>query len=292
MMELQNLLSVHPTTHYFIFNMSTASTATASEARPPPRGFASIPPRLAAADVIALPTSPMESAKKAAAVRAVDEYVKDGMSIGVGSGSTIVYAIQRLAERVNGPEALHITCVPTSFQSRQLIIDCGMTLADLSLTPALDVTIDGADEVDRALNCIKGGGACQTQEKLVAAAARTFILVADERKQSTCLGTQWRKGVPIEVLALAVEPVKRALVAMGGRPVLRMDGVTKAGPVITDNGNMVIDAEFGEIAEPAPLHDRIKLLPGVVETGLFIRMAARAYFGKSDGSVDVWDAPA
>jgi ribose 5-phosphate isomerase A len=154
----------------------------------------------------------------------------------------------------------------------------------------LDVAIDGADEVSRALDCIKGGGACQTQEKLVAAASATFVVVADNRKQSAALGTAWRKGVPIEVLPAGYVPVMRRLEALGGKPVLRM-AVAKAGPVITDQGNFVVDADFGRIADPAALHAAIKLMPGVVETGIFAGMAARAYFGQEDGTVVVWDKP-
>lgn len=221
--------------------------------------------RVEAKDLIPAPETAVDRAKRAAARRAVDHYVKDGMAIGVGSGSTIVYAIQRLAERFHGPEKdLHdIVCIPTSFQSRQvchlkcmaldgripslnlalvalpavgqLLSEAGLPLGDLTSYPELDVAIDGADEVDRALNCIKGGGACQTQEKMVAAAARTFVVVADHRKQSECLGREWRKGVPLEVIPEGYRPVLLALEAMGAKPVLRM-ATAKAGPVVTDNG--------------------------------------------------------
>lgn len=151
------------------------------------------------------------------------------------------------------------------------------------------MAIDGADEVDPALNCIKGGGACHTQEKLVAAAAKKFVLVADSRKQSAVLGTAWRKGIPLEVLPLAYVQVAAALRKLGGSPVLRM-AVAKAGPVVTDNGNFVIDYVAGALpdADVRPMHERLKLLPGVVETGLFPRMACAAYFGQDDGSVALW----
>lgn len=275
-------------------------------------------PRLTAASVAPSPTSAIEKAKREAARRAVDDYVKDGMAIGVGSGSTIVYGIQRLAERVQN-EGLKVTCVPTSFQSRnvsddalqppaqkcatymrlrlypvclQLIIDTGMALSDLSQHPELDVAIDGADEVDSQLNCIKGGGACHTQEKLVAVAAKKFVVIADDRKQSKQLLTVWRKGIPVEVLPLAYVPVSRTLEAMGGAPQLRM-AVAKAGPVVTDNGCFVLDVDFGAGSglqgDPAALHAKIKLIPGVVETGIFAGMAVRAYFGTGAGDVVVWE---
>jgi ribose 5-phosphate isomerase A len=171
----------------------------------------------------------------------------------------------------------------------QLIIDAGLTLSDLNCTPRLDVAIDGADEVDRRLSCIKGGGGCHTQEKLVASAADVFVVIADYRKQSGVLGSVWRRGVPVEVLPLAYVGVMDAIRRLGGKPALRM-AVAKAGPVVTDNGGFILDADFGEIADPAGLHARLKLLPGVVETGLFpAPMAVRAYFGRADGGVDVWE---
>ena len=245
-------------------------------------------PRLTPSQVAPFPTAPVEVAKRLAARRAVDEHVRSGMLLGVGSGSTIVYAIQRLAELAAGSPPLQVTCVPTSFQSRNLLVDCGLPLSDLNAAPELDLALDGADEVDARLDCIKGGGACQTQEKLVAAAAARFVVIADARKMAPGgLGSTWRRGVPIEVLPGAYVPVSRALARLGGAPVLRM-GREKAGPVVTDNGGLVLDADFGVIAEPRALHERIKALPGVVETGIFAGMAEAAYFGCEDGSVVVW----
>ena len=245
-------------------------------------------PRLSPSQVAPLPSSPVELAKRLAARRAVDDHVRGGMLLGVGSGSTIVYAIQRLAELAAGEPPLRVTCVPTSFQSRNLLVDCGLPLADLNACPALDLAIDGADEVDARLDCIKGGGACQTQEKLVAVAAARFVVIADSRKCAPAgLGSTWRRGVPIEVLPGAYVLVSRALERMGGKPILRM-GREKAGPVVTDNGGLVIDADFGVIAEPRALHAQIKALAGVVETGIFPDMASMAYFGCEDGSVAVW----
>ena len=224
------------------------------------------------------------------------------LRIGMGSGSTVVYAIQRLAERVQDPaERLRVVCVPTSFQTRHLLASAGVPLADLSSCPELDVAVDGADEFDaRSLDCVKGGGACQTQEKLVAAASRVFVLVADGRKvapQPQGLLGGWRKGVPLEVLALGYVPVMRRLEALGGVPVLRMAGAAKAGPCITDNGNFVVDVDFGGgaglaaagLGAPQAVHERLKLIPGVVETGIFAGMAVRAYVGNDDGSVSVFD---
>ena len=140
--------------------------------------------------------------------------------VGVGSGSTIVYAVQRLAERVK-EEGLDIRCVPTSFQARQLIVTHGLELTDLEREPRIDITIDGCDEADRDLTLIKGGGGCQTQEKIVAAYSDNFVVIADYRKRSGALGEAW-DYVPVEVVPLAYRPVQAAIARLGGSAVLRM----------------------------------------------------------------------
>jgi len=232
--------------------------------------------------------APVELAKKKAAYAAVDDFVKDKQVLGVGSGSTVVYAVERLAQRVK-EEKLSIVCVPTSFQATNLIIQNGLQLGDLNRFPELDITIDGADEVDDNLSLIKGGGACQTQEKLVAANSKQLIVIADYRKDSKLLGEKWRAGVPLEVLQLGYVSVMKKLAKLGGKPVLRM-GMNKAGPVVTDNGHLVIDVDFGEIKDPAGLNTQLKMIAGVVETGLFVNMATRAYFGQADGTTTFRDA--
>ncbi|EGC29910.1 ribose-5-phosphate isomerase [Dictyostelium purpureum] len=222
----------------------------------------------------------LDNAKKAAAYKAVDEYVKDGMNVGIGSGSTIKYAVDRIKEL-----GLKVTCVPTSFQSTQLIIEAGLVLSDLSRTPKLHVTIDGADECDKDFNIIKGGGACQLQEKCVAYVSDTLLIVADYTKDSVQLGDTWKKGIPIEVIPMAYVPVMKKLESLSLKPVLRM-AVNKAGPVVSDNGNFIIDAIFTPPLQNIPqLAIDIKMIPGVVETGLFINMAKKLYFGQKDGSV-------
>ncbi|XP_077419806.1 ribose-5-phosphate isomerase [Vanacampus margaritifer] len=231
-----------------------------------------------------------EEAKKQAAYTAVDNHVQNNQVVGVGSGSTIVYAVHRLAERVR-QEKLNIICVPTSFQARQLILQHGLMLSDLDRHPELDVAIDGADEVDADLTLIKGGGGCLTQEKIVASCARHFVVIADFRKDSKAIGQQWRKGVPIEVVPMAHVPVSRRIVQLfGGEVNLRM-GVSKAGPVVTDNSNFILDWKFERAHCWGDVNKAIKMIPGVVETGLFVGMAERAYFGTEDGRVRVRDAP-
>jgi ribose 5-phosphate isomerase A len=222
----------------------------------------------------------LEQAKRSAAYAAVDEFVRPGMCIGVGSGSTVVYMVERLKElRLPG-----IICVPTSFQAKNLIIEAGLVLSDLNVHSELDVAIDGADECDSALNCIKGGGGAQTQEKCVAFCAKTFVVIADHTKKSAVLGEKWKKGVPVEVLPFAYVAVSKALEKLGGKPVLRM-AKAKAGPVVTDNGNFVIDVDFGLIKDPARLEHEISTIPGVVEVGLFVGMVSKAFFGNEDGTV-------
>lgn len=231
----------------------------------------------------------LEPAKKCAAYEAVDTWVKDDTVIGIGSGSTVVYAVQRLRERVAN-EQLRIVCVPTSFQSRQLIIQGGLRLGELEVHPELDCVIDGADEVDAQLNLIKGGGGCLLQEKIVASCAKRMIVIADYTKSSQRLGEQYVKGIPIEVVPMAYEPLRRRIEAkFGGEVNLRM-AVAKAGPCVTDNGNFILDwKNFALDQEWERVNTELLVMPGVVETGLFLGMAVRAYFGMLDGRVTFRD---
>lgn len=208
------------------------------------------------------------------------------MVVGIGSGSTVVYAVQRIVERVK-QEGLKLRCVPSSFQAIQLIREGGLTLESLEGAgdAGIDVCIDGADEVDAQLNLIKGGGGCHVQEKIVAGAAKKLVIIADYRKQAQTLGTQWTQGVPLEVIPCGLALVERLVRRLGGQPKLRMGGSAKAGPAVSDNGNLLVDAVFGPIPDPAALHRRLLQVPGVVDTGLFVQMASKAFFGQADGSV-------
>uniref|UniRef100_A0A182Q157 ribose-5-phosphate isomerase n=1 Tax=Anopheles farauti TaxID=69004 RepID=A0A182Q157_9DIPT len=228
----------------------------------------------------------LEDAKRCAAYKAVDEYVKDNTVVGVGSGSTVVYAVHRLAERVKA-EGLKLVCVPTSFQARQLIIEHGLVLGDLECNPHLDCAIDGADEVDAKMVLIKGGGGCLLQEKIVAACADRMVVIADYTKDSIKLGQQYRKGIPIEVAPMAYVPIRNKIeTQFGGSLKLRM-AVAKAGPVVTDNGNFILDWSFVDEKEYDwdAVNRAIMMIPGVVDTGLFVGMATKAYFGQKDGTV-------
>lgn len=228
---------------------------------------------------------PLESAKKVAAYKAVDEYVKNHSVVGIGSGSTVIHAVHRLAERVK-EENLDVICVPTSFQARQLILNNQLTLGDLETYPKLDCAIDGADEVDSDMNLIKGGGGCLLQEKIVASCAEQLIIIADYTKNSQKLGEQYKKGIPIEVVPMAYVPVlQRIENSYGGNVKIRM-ALAKAGPVITDNGNFILDWHFPEnLSNWSKINTEISMIPGVVETGLFVNMAKKAFFGMPDGSV-------
>ncbi|EPX73201.1 ribose 5-phosphate isomerase [Schizosaccharomyces octosporus yFS286] len=230
--------------------------------------------------------SPVEMAKRMACHMAVDEnYPKHPKVIGIGSGSTVIYVVERLLTK---PGVEKVVFLPTGFQSKELIVTSGLRLGDPDCYPDVDVCFDGADEVDDSLQCIKGGGACLFQEKLIGFLAKRLVIVADSRKNSHMLGEFWKKGVPIEVMPMAYTSILPQLVALGALdPKLRMGAPGKAGPVVTDNGNFIIDANFGLIKDPEGLFEKIKLLVGVVEVGIFCNMISAAYFGSQDGTVTV-----
>jgi ribose 5-phosphate isomerase A len=230
----------------------------------------------------------VEEGKRAAAYLAVDELIENGQIVGIGSGSTIIYAVDRIAERVKS-EKLNLICIPTSFQAKQLIMKHNLVLGDLDRHPEVDVGIDGADEVDADMNLIKGGGGCLTQEKIVASCCRRFVVIADHTKNSTRLGQRYHRGIAIEVIPLAYVPVLTRIKKMfGGTIELRM-AKSKAGPVVTDNSNFLLDWKFDASFDYnwSDVNVKIKMIPGVVETGLFINMACSAYFGSELGDVIV-----
>jgi ribose 5-phosphate isomerase A len=225
----------------------------------------------------------IELGKKNAAEKAVEENVKKNMVLGIGSGSTVVYAVKKIAE-LNKENNLNLKCIPTSFQSYQLIVENGLNLVSLDQYPEIDLDIDGTDEIDKDLNLIKGGGGCLVQEKIIASNSKKLIIVADFRKNSTNLGENWKKGIPIEVIPMAYVPIMKKLNKLKGKPILRM-AQSKAGPLITDNGNFIIDVDFGIIKNPSELNKKILFIPGVIETGLFLNMTSKAYIGQKDGKI-------
>ena len=218
---------------------------------------------------------PIQEAKQKAALEAV-KHVKDGFIVGLGSGSTAAFAIEALGERVKR-EKLRIMGIPTSYQAFLLAVECGIPITTLDEHPLINVTIDGADQITPELFLIKGMGAALAREKIVAAASKLNIIIADEKKKVKVLGEN-NQSVPIEVLPFAISLVKRKIINVGGKPVLR-EGKGKLGPVITDNGNAILDSYFGEIAKPAELEVKLKMIPGVVETGFFVGLTDIAYVG-------------
>ena len=219
-----------------------------------------------------------EDAKRRAASEAAG-YVEDGFVVGLGSGSTAAYAIREIGRRVR-EEGLRVLGVPSSYSAFLLAVKSGIPLTTLNEHPILDLDIDGADQIDRRLNLIKGMGGALTREKIIAASSKKFIVVADETKLTSSLGEG--QPIPIEILPFALPLVIDRIRRIGGRPKLRerKDG---SGPYITDNGNFILDVDFGAVDEPAKLEMRLKGIPGVIETGLFLGMAQEAIIGTKDG---------
>ena len=220
-------------------------------------------------------SDPILEAKKKAALEAV-KHVKDGFIVGLGSGSTAAFAIKAIAEKIKSEE-LSVMGIPTSYQAFLLAVESGVPVTTLDEHPKIDVAIDGADQITPELNLIKGMGAALAREKIVAAASKVNIIIADQHKKVKLLGEE-DQSVPIEVLPFAISLVKQKIINVGGKPVLR-EGKGKLGPVITDNGNAILDSYFGEIADPANLEIKIKMIPGVVESGLFVGLTDIAYVG-------------
>jgi ribose 5-phosphate isomerase A len=222
--------------------------------------------------------------KKQVGYAAADR-VKSGMVVGLGTGSTTAYAIQAIGERLASGDLKDIKGIPTSFQAIVLARKFGIPLVSLDEVETIDVAIDGADEVDPNKNLIKGGGAAHTQEKIVDSLAKQFIVVVDGSKMVDRLGSTFL--LPVEVLPMAVTPVMRAIEALGGKTELRM-GVRKAGPVVTDQGNLVIDVKFDSIDHPAELEQTLNNIPGVLENGLFVNVADVILIGElKDGQAIV-----
>ncbi|MEM7554422.1 MAG: ribose-5-phosphate isomerase RpiA [Cyanobacteria bacterium P01_A01_bin.84] len=217
--------------------------------------------------------------------RAAAALVKSGSIVGLGTGSTTAYAIQFLGDRLKSGEIKDIIGVPTSFQAEVLSKEYGIPLTTLDAIDHIDIAIDGADEVDPNKNLIKGGGAAHTREKVVDYLANEFIVVVDSGKLVDKLGSVF--AVPIEVIPMAITPVTNAVKKLGGKPELRM-GVKKAGPVVTDQGNLVIDVRFDDISDPVNLERTLNNIPGVLENGIFVNCADKVLIGEvKDGKPEI-----
>jgi ribose 5-phosphate isomerase A len=215
--------------------------------------------------------------KQAVAAAAVDQ-IRDGMVVGLGSGSTAALMIQGLGAKLQRGELQDITGVTTSFQGEVLAAELGIPLKSLNAIERIDLAIDGADEVDPCFQLIKGGGACHVQEKLVARRAERFVVVVDSTKLVETLNLGFL--LPVEVLPGAWRQVQAELMELGGDAQLRM-AVRKAGPVVTDQGNLVLDVKFaGGISDPVALEQEINNLPGVLENGLFVNLTDQVLVGE------------
>jgi ribose 5-phosphate isomerase A len=201
--------------------------------------------------------------------------VTDGMTVGLGTGSTAAHAIRALGRAAD--DGLDVRGVPTSFASRQLAREVGVPLVSLDEVETIDLAIDGADQAACG-DLIKGGGAAHAREKVVATAADRFVAVVDPSKEAAALD----RPIPVEVLPDARTTVARSVRDRDGEPTLRA-AERKDGPVVTDNGNLVLDCDFGELVDPDPLAAALSSLPGVVEHGLFVGMADEIHVGTDDG---------
>jgi ribose 5-phosphate isomerase A len=224
------------------------------------------------------------TAAKRRAGEAAAEAVSDGSTVGLGTGSTAAHAIRALGDRVAG--GLDVRGVPTSHGTRELAREAGIPLASLSDVESVDVAIDGADQVLESPSAdaasgevlVKGGGGAHLREKVVASAAASFQVVVDERKLAATID----HPIPIEVLPAARATVAEGVVRLDGEPALRAAD-RKDGPVVTDNGNLLIDADFDAIDDPAALARDLSTLPGVLEHGLFLDQADAIYVGTATG---------
>ncbi|KQC15996.1 MAG: ribose-5-phosphate isomerase RpiA [Methanothrix sp.] len=200
--------------------------------------------------------------EKKTAGEAAAEMVRDGMVLGLGTGSTVAWTIKRIGEMVE--VGMEVLGVPTSYQAQELAIASGIPLTTLDQDPILDLAIDGVDQISADLTAIKGGGAAHAREKVVASSAQWFVIVADSSKYVDFLS----HPVPVEVLPFAARLAQIWIEELGGTPTIRQAKM-KDGPVITDNGNFVIDADFGVIEDPGLLAAQLSEIPGVVEHGIF-----------------------
>ena len=221
----------------------------------------------------------MINAKQLAAEKAVS-FLEDGMTIGLGTGSTAWWAIEKIGEKVK-KEGWKIRAIATSVRSEEQARSLGIPIYGFAELGTIDVTIDGADEADAHLHLIKGGGGALLREKIVATNSRQMIVVADASKEVKTLG---KFPLPVEVVLFGWERTFEKLKVLGCRPERRMNG---REPYLTDNGNYIVDCAFGEIADPPALHERINAITGVVDNGLFINIASKLVLGLENGETRI-----
>ncbi|MBN1525052.1 MAG: ribose-5-phosphate isomerase RpiA [Spirochaetales bacterium] len=225
--------------------------------------------------------------KKQIAYKAVDTLVHDNMKLGLGTGSTAVWIAHRIGELLTAKKLNNIIAVPTSLQTQLECEAIGIpvrSLRDPFLQGKLDLTIDGADEIDSRRRLIKGGGGALLREKICAYASQAFAIVADESKLVSTLGAVF--AVPVEVIPEALYIVRKKIEKLGGKPLLRM-GQKIAGPVLTEHGHMILDVAFGGIDDPRALEGNLKSIPGVVESGIFTCPVTCIVIGRTSGEIEV-----
>jgi len=222
-----------------------------------------------------------EDAKKRAAEAAIRN-VKDGWVIGLGSGTTVEYAVSALGKRVR-EEGLKVYIVPSSYQIFYKALEEKLPIVTLDEYPCLELTIDGADEVDKNLNLVKGGGGALTREKIIGYASKRYVIIVDETKLVDNLG--FKNPIPVEVLPFALPIVLKELKKSFNVKV--REGKGKVGPTVTDNGNFIVDIYCGIVKNPEAFNSKLKSIPGIIETGLFLNMANLVYVGRKDGKIDI-----
>jgi ribose 5-phosphate isomerase A len=227
-----------------------------------------------------------EEVKRLVGIQVVDTLVKSGMKLGLGTGSTAVHAVNRVGELLGQGRLQDIVAVPTSFQTMVACQQAGIsltTLNDPAVDGRLDLTVDGADEVDPNWNLIKGGGAAMLIEKVVAHASERYCIMVHSSKLTSRLGE--KAPVPVEIVPEALLTASRRLEALGGRVELRM-AAKKAGPIISDHGNLVLDVGFAESFDAQRLEAQIMSIPGVTANGIFTRPVNDLFVGFPDGRVE------
>ena len=226
--------------------------------------------------------------KQIVADAAIEE-LKDGMTVGLGSGSTAALMIKSLAAALSSGKLKNIKGVPTSFQSEVLALELNIPLIDLASVSQIDIAIDGADEVDPSFQLIKGGGACHVREKLVASKANKLLIVVDETKLVQNLNEVF--PLPVEVLPSAWKQIKDIISEINGVSTLRM-AAKKAGPVVTDQGNLILDVLFKDgIRNPSYTEMLINNIPGVLENGLFVDLTDKVLVGKIENNIPILFSP-
>jgi len=219
-----------------------------------------------------------EELKKLAGEKAVEQ-IKDGMIVGLGTGSTVEYTLKKLGELVR--KGLKIQGIPTSVHTKRIAEEEKIPLTTLDEHPEIDITIDGADEVDGTLNLIKGGGGALTREKIIAFNSKKVVIIVDDSKIVKALGIDF--PLPVEVVKFGWTSTKKTLEKFGCEVVRRE--VIQGEPFITDNGNYILDCDFEHISEPEQLEKDINIIPGVVENGLFINLAHQVIVGGKQGII-------